>query len=85
VNLYVGAAGWIAAYCRALKNTLTFPQGEPVTVAMVGGMWEAGELLQKPFRDVLPRFIPNAVIVPPDASPLHGALRLAAHTDKTLP
>jgi N-acetylglucosamine kinase-like BadF-type ATPase len=83
-NLFVGAAGWLAAYCGAAKSRLNFPESSPIRVATIGGMWEVGDLLLTPFREVLPRFIPEAVIMPPEAAPVVGAVRLAVRAHTTI-
>lgn len=77
-NLFVGAGGWLAAYVRAAQRRLSLPPDAPITVATVGGLWEAGELLAGPFRTVIARWLPNAVVNPPAAAPVVGAVRLAA-------
>jgi N-acetylglucosamine kinase len=75
INLFVGAAGWLAAYTRACYNQLTL--SPPVTIAPIGGLWEAGDLLHVPFQNVLSRWLPDVAIVPPSAPPVVGACRLA--------
>ena len=76
VNLFVGAGGWLAAYVRAVANRLQLPQ--TATIATIGGLWEAGDLLRDPFQTVVHRWLPDARIVAPDAAPVVGATRLAA-------
>lgn len=83
-NLFVGAAGWLAAYCGAAKSRLNYPESAPIRVATIGGMWEVGDLLLTPFREVLPRFIPEAIIVTPEAAPVVGAVRLAVRAHTTI-
>lgn len=78
VNLFVGTAGWLAAYARAAVQKLHLPIDTPLTVSGVGGLWEAsGPLLSVPFQTVLSRFLPNAVCAKPDAAPVIGAVRIA--------
>lgn len=77
-NLFVGAAGWLAAYARAALTQLGFDEPSPVAVATIGGMWEAGDLLIDPFTRVLQRAFPHAHIAPAKDEPVVGALRLAA-------
>lgn len=74
-GFFVGAGGWLAAYVRAAHRRLNLADGPHI--ATIGGMWEAGELLAKPFRLVIERWLPGAVVVVPDASPVVGAVRLA--------
>jgi hypothetical protein len=74
-DFFVGAGGWLAAYVRAAHRRLNLPDGPHI--ATIGGMWEAGELLAKPFRVVIERWLPGGVVSAPDASPVVGAVRLA--------
>jgi N-acetylglucosamine kinase-like BadF-type ATPase len=76
-NLFVGSAGWLSLLARTALRKLEIPERAAVSVAVVGGMWEAGNLLLIPFTDILHRHQPNAVITPGDAPPLRGAIRLA--------
>jgi len=81
-DLFVGAAGWLGSQVRTAVARLDLPQGVPIPIATVGGLWEVGELLQAPFRRVLDRFAAisypaGLVAVLPNASPLIGALRMA--------
>ena len=76
-NLFVGAAGWLYAYVKAALAQLGLHDPtQPVTVATVGGMWEAGDLILSPFRATLARHFPHANVAPPDAPPVIGAVRL---------
>ncbi|GAB4464110.1 MAG: BadF/BadG/BcrA/BcrD ATPase family protein [Armatimonadaceae bacterium] len=73
-NLFVGAAGWLAAYVRAAQNRLNL--AAPFSVATIGGLWEAGDLLREPFETVLRRWLPETTVVAPDAPPVVGAIRI---------
>ena len=75
-NLFVGASGWLAAQVRVAHRKLEFGD-KPFVVAPVGGLWECGDFLHKPFAQVLHRFLPHAEIVLPQAAPVTGAVRLA--------
>ena len=77
INLFVGAAGWIAAQTRAALNRLKFENDGAVKIARVGGLWDVGPFLTGPYAEVIGRWYPRAVIAPEDAPPIAGALRLA--------
>lgn len=72
-NLFVGAAGWLATQVKAAHARLVFSNGAPVSVALVGGLWEAGDLLRVPFAQVVARFLPHAQIIALRAAPVTGA------------
>jgi N-acetylglucosamine kinase len=74
-NLFVGAAGWLAAYAKAACRRLNLTQDVPVVP--LGGLWEAGELLSVPFLTVLHRSIPGAILLPHTENALAGAMKLA--------
>jgi N-acetylglucosamine kinase len=76
-NLFVGAAGWLAAGVRAAYRHLHFPEDKPVRIAGIGGLWSAEELLTLPFTRVIHRWIPHAVVQSPEAEPSWGAVWLA--------
>ena len=76
-NLFVGAAGWIGAQVRTTLRRLAFETESRVTIARVGGLWDAGPVLTVPFTQVIRRWYPQAEIRDADAPPLAGALRLA--------
>jgi N-acetylglucosamine kinase-like BadF-type ATPase len=76
-NLFVGAAGWLAAQSRVAYTQLSFDEATPVPVAMIGGLWEAGDLITDPFHQLIERWMPRAAAVSPDAAPVIGAARLA--------
>jgi glucosamine kinase len=76
-NLFVGAGGWLALLARTGLARLRFPPESAVRVATVGGMWAAEELLRTPFETVLHRSFPGARVVPAEAAPVAGAVRLA--------
>jgi N-acetylglucosamine kinase-like BadF-type ATPase len=84
-NLFVGAAGWLAAMVGAVAGRLDFrpvgggdPAAAPFPVATVGGLWEAGDLIHEPFNRLLRRRLPGAqVIASPRATPVEGAVRRA--------
>jgi len=84
-NLYVGAAGWLAAQARAVYSRLAFGESEVVPLATIGGMWEAGDLLLAPFRQLVERWMPSAAIIAPDGKPVMGAVRMARRTLTTPP
>lgn len=76
-DLFVGAAGWLAAFAGATLSRLGFSHEDAVEVRGIGGLWSAGELLTEPFKRVLARRYPAASFALSDAEPLEGAVRLA--------
>lgn len=77
-HLFTGAAAWLAAQARAAAGQLSFgAEGCPV-IATVGGLWEAGDLLREPFRQLVHRWLPSVEIAAPRAAPVAGAARRAA-------
>ncbi len=82
-DLFVGAAGWLGAQVKAAYHGLDFAEGEPLPIALVGGLWDCGDVLRKPFSRVLARFVPNATIQLPEASPVQGAARFARASLRT--
>lgn len=77
VNLFVGAAGWLAAWVRSAYRQLDFRDTSSVSIATIGGMWSAGELITTPFTQVIHRWIPQATVHLPEDSPVGGAIRMA--------
>lgn len=53
---------------------------EPFRVSYVGGAFEAGEPLLKPFRKALLETCPDCTVAPPLAAPVVGAAQLAIQT-----
>ena len=86
-NLFVGAGGWLALQVRAVASRMALDPHAPLPVAAVGGLWAAGDLLARPFAEVLARWLPGARVVAPALSPAEGAVlrarrALAASVDK---
>jgi N-acetylglucosamine kinase-like BadF-type ATPase len=77
INLFVGAAGWLGAQVKTTLRRLEFEASAPVTIARMGGLWDVGPLLTDPFALVMARWYPEANLIPADAAPIVGALRLA--------
>jgi N-acetylglucosamine kinase-like BadF-type ATPase len=75
--LIASAAGWLAAYTRAAAQQLGYEREDRFTVATVGGLWQAGELIRLPFCRALAAAFPNASVVPAQADPVEGAFRRA--------
>ncbi|HVK04737.1 MAG TPA: BadF/BadG/BcrA/BcrD ATPase family protein [Armatimonadaceae bacterium] len=76
-DLFVGSAGWLAAFVRAAATRLRLTNEAELPVATVGGLWQAETLLTEPFETVLRRWIPGAVVRNPQGPPVLGAVRLA--------
>jgi N-acetylglucosamine kinase-like BadF-type ATPase len=76
IDLFIGAAGWLAAYTTATLTQLGFEPSDPVEVRGIGGLWSAGALLSEPFVRVLKRRFPGVSFALSDAPPLDGAARL---------
>ena len=86
-NLFVGAGGWLALQVRVVASRMALDPHAPLPVATVGGLWAAGDLLARPFAEVLARWLPGARVVAPALSPAEGAVlrarrALAASVDK---
>jgi N-acetylglucosamine kinase-like BadF-type ATPase len=77
IDLFVGAAGWLARLTRAAAERLALPTDAPLAIATVGGLWETGNFLHDPFVEVLSRWLPNAQVQLPQRQPVDGALALA--------
>jgi N-acetylglucosamine kinase len=73
-NLFVGAGGWLALQVKAAAARLVLDPAAAFPVATVGGLWEAGDLLIRPFANVLSRCLPRARISAVVAAPVHGAV-----------
>ena len=78
ISLFVGAAGWLARLVRTAHTRLGADTDKPFSVATVGGLWEAGDLLVQPFLHVLTRAIPKVKWEKASLSPCDGAIKLAA-------
>jgi glucosamine kinase len=53
-----------------------FDAGEPVLVSHVGNVFQAGELVTRPFEREVEARLPGASVVPPEGDPLAGAVLL---------
>jgi N-acetylglucosamine kinase-like BadF-type ATPase len=73
-NLFVGAGGWLALQVKAAAARLVLDPAAAFPVATVGGLWEADDLLIRPFANVLSRRLPRARISVAVAAPVHGAV-----------
>ena len=85
VDLFTGAAGWLASLTGSALSQLGYSSEEAAPVYGVGGLWSAGELLTAPFEAVLRRRFPAARFHVSTASPLDGALRMARLGNAALP
>lgn len=74
--LYQDAARELALMVRTLKERLSF-SAEPVDVSYSGGLFQAGELIVKPFREEVEAI--GCVLKPPRHTATEGALLLAIH------
>lgn len=77
-ELFVGEAGWLARLVRAAHTQMQLSTEAPFAVTTVGGLWEAGSLLREPFEQVLRRWLPQLQFPLPVATPVEGAVWLAA-------
>ena len=75
-SLVQEAAQSLASLAAAVIGRLTWPDGT-VAVAPVGGVFDAGPVLLRPFREALAARALGAVLVPPRLAPAVGALLLA--------
>jgi N-acetylglucosamine kinase-like BadF-type ATPase len=67
----------LARTCLGVIRKLYEP-GDPATVYLSGGVWSAGEIIQRPFRQFVARCWYGVDIRLPRAEPVVGALILAA-------
>lgn len=74
--IYERAAAELAEMASAIRAQLDFPAGEPVTVSGSGGLFRAGEIIQRPFRAAMEAA--GFQTAQPLYSPVIGALALAA-------
>lgn len=70
------AAGELAKTAVAVIEQLRMER-DAFRVAYVGGVFEAGELILKPFREEVQKIAPNAEIAPPLDAPVIGAVKMA--------
>ena len=77
VDLFVGAAGWLALLARTAAHRLEFSKEAIFPVATAGGIWNAGDLVRLPFDVVLRRSFPHMFLQRGTATPVQGAVRLA--------
>ena len=75
LNIFEGAGRGLGSMACAAVRKLTPPPS--LTFSGVGGVFEAGELLWKPYRRFVLSEYPQAQVVTPAFSPLVGALMLA--------
>jgi N-acetylglucosamine kinase-like BadF-type ATPase len=71
------AAGEIATSAAAVCPRGGGPEGEPVTVALTGGLFQLGEVLTGPLRAALAQLLPTARVTEAAGGPLDGALLIA--------
>ncbi|MCB0114181.1 MAG: hypothetical protein KDD84_08820 [Caldilineaceae bacterium] len=72
-------ADCVAAVARRLRM-----DGDTVEIALVGGLFQAGDLFVKPFADAVARQLPSIRLVWPERSPTLGAGILALEMIKKL-
>ena len=71
------AGGALAHLAHGVTARL-FPNSDaPFPVVPIGGLWNAGDALSEVFARSVQRFAPGAVICPPQAAPVEGAVRRA--------
>lgn len=77
VDLFRGAAGWLARLCATNANRCGFPSDAPLPVHTVGGIFDCGPWARDPFPILLARRYPRSHIVDSVQKPVLGALALA--------
>ncbi|PWT97192.1 MAG: hypothetical protein C5B53_08435 [Candidatus Melainabacteria bacterium] len=75
--LFNNAGEWLAKQVEAAANRLGFEETQKFPVATVGGLWECGQIILKPFEQYLRKKYANAHVTEPLASPIEGATRQA--------
>ncbi len=78
VDLFRGAAGWIARICATNAERCGFPTDRPLPYATVGGIFDCGPWTRETFPPLLRRRFPLAYPVDSGQNPVSGALELAA-------
>jgi len=74
LSLYEEAALELALLAKGLRATIDLEPGSPLSYA--GGLWGAGELIMRPFREAVSSL--DLVFTEPALSPVFGAVLLAA-------
>jgi glucosamine kinase len=77
VALFKNAGEWLAKQVEAAAGRVGFERSQEFPVATVGGLWECGPIILKPFDHELKGKYPNAQVRQPIASPIEGAARQA--------
>lgn len=75
--LLMRAGGALAVLARGVTERLFTDTRAPYPVCCVGGLWEAGGVLEDVFARSVHRFAPAAVLAAPAESPVLGAVRRA--------
>ncbi len=68
------AGGALAHLAHGITRRLFEPSDAPYPVALIGGLWNSGDILTDVFTRSLHRFAPVATISPPLHPPVEGAL-----------
>lgn len=71
------AGGALAQLAHGVTERVFPEASQPFPVSLIGGLWGAGPMLTDVFARSLQRFAPQAVISPPQASPVNGAVQRA--------
>lgn len=79
-ELYRQAAEHLCSSVFAVYQRLCFDT--PVGISYSGGVFRAGDVLLKPFEQIMRQMIPNCVIVAPRYSPQKGAALVAERNRK---
>ena len=72
------AGGALAHLVHGITQRLFADTDTPFPVSPIGGLWNAGDVLADVFTRSLHRFAPQALLTPPQLSPVEGALLRAA-------
>ena len=75
--LLMRAGGALAVLVRGVTERLFAGAEAPYPVCRVGGLWEAGGVLEDVFTRSVRRFAPAAALSPPAEPPVQGAVRRA--------
>jgi glucosamine kinase len=77
LKIFSTAGEWLSRQVLVAAERLGFGKMQKFPVATVGGLWECGEMILKPFCQSIEQKYPNVLVTSPLASPIDGAIRQA--------
>jgi len=76
IEIFRDAARHLALHVKALVNRLKMQEEEKILVATIGGVWKAGDIILKPFKDELEKHF-HVEVISPMFPPAVGALLIS--------